>query len=97
VPSRRINSLYAIEHLDHPYALTGHAALGATVDGAFVLNKKQRSRISEAWSDSRARSSPNSRSSNPTGRQHAPARRPRLERESRVRTGERERDLGLEF
>ena len=34
---RRINSLYAAEHLDHAYALTGHAAQGATVDRAFVL------------------------------------------------------------
>ena len=34
---RRINSLYAVEHLDHAYALTGHAAQGATVDRAFVL------------------------------------------------------------
>jgi hypothetical protein len=34
---RRINSLYALEHLDDAYALTGHAAQGATADRAFVL------------------------------------------------------------
>ena len=34
---RRINSVYTPEHLDHAYALTGHAAQGATVDRAFVL------------------------------------------------------------
>lgn len=34
---RRLNSRYAVEHLDHAYALTGHAAQGATVDRAFVL------------------------------------------------------------
>jgi conjugative relaxase-like TrwC/TraI family protein len=34
---RRINSLYAVEHLDHAYALTGHAAQSATFDRAFVL------------------------------------------------------------
>ena len=33
----RINGHYAAEHLDHAYALTGHAAQGATVDRAFVL------------------------------------------------------------
>jgi len=34
---RRIDAHYAVEHLDHAYALTGHAAQGATVDRAFVL------------------------------------------------------------
>jgi ATP-dependent exoDNAse (exonuclease V) alpha subunit len=34
---RRIPLDYAAEHLDHAYALTGHAAQGATVDRAFVL------------------------------------------------------------
>ncbi|CAN5717143.1 MobF family relaxase [soil metagenome] len=34
---RRINVHYAAEHLDHAYALTGHAAQAATVDRAFVL------------------------------------------------------------
>ena len=34
---KRINPLYAVEHLDHAYALTGHAAQGATFDRAFVL------------------------------------------------------------
>ena len=34
---RPINSLYALEHLDHAYALTGHAAQGTTIDRAFVL------------------------------------------------------------
>ncbi len=32
-----ISSLYAAEHLNHAYALTGHASQGATVDRAFVL------------------------------------------------------------
>jgi hypothetical protein len=34
---RRINVHYGTEHLDHAFALTGHAAQGATVDRAFVL------------------------------------------------------------
>ncbi|MDQ3090212.1 MAG: relaxase domain-containing protein [Actinomycetota bacterium] len=34
---RRINAQYAAGHLNHAYALTGHAAQGATVDRAFVL------------------------------------------------------------
>ena len=34
---KRINPSYAVEHFDHAYALTGHAAQGATVDNAFVL------------------------------------------------------------
>jgi conjugative relaxase-like TrwC/TraI family protein len=34
---KSINARYAAEHLDHAYALTGHAAQGATVDRAFVL------------------------------------------------------------
>lgn len=34
---RRIPLDYATQHLDHAYALTGHAAQGATVDRAFVL------------------------------------------------------------
>ncbi len=33
----RIKAHYAVEHLDHAYALTGHAAQGATVNHAFVL------------------------------------------------------------
>ena len=32
---------YAAEHLEHGYALTGHAAQGATVDRAFVLLRDQ--------------------------------------------------------
>ena len=32
-----VSARYAAEHLDHAYALTGHAAQGATVDRAFVL------------------------------------------------------------
>jgi conjugative relaxase-like TrwC/TraI family protein len=35
--SRQLPSAYAAEHLDHAYALTGHAAQGATVDHAYVL------------------------------------------------------------
>lgn len=32
---------YAVDHLDHGYALTGHAAQGATVERAFVLFRGQ--------------------------------------------------------
>ncbi len=35
--SRRLPSAYTAEHLDHAYALTGHAAQGATLDHAYVL------------------------------------------------------------
>jgi AAA domain-containing protein/TrwC relaxase len=35
--SRELPSAYAAEHLDHAYALTGHAAQGATLDHAYVL------------------------------------------------------------
>jgi conjugative relaxase-like TrwC/TraI family protein len=34
---RRINAHYAAGHVTHAYALTGHAAQGATVDRAYVL------------------------------------------------------------
>ncbi|MGH3072076.1 MAG: MobF family relaxase [Gaiellaceae bacterium] len=34
---RRINADYAAGHVTHAYALTGHAAQGATVDRAYVL------------------------------------------------------------
>jgi conjugative relaxase-like TrwC/TraI family protein len=34
---RTIDGRYAAEHLEHSYALTGHAAQGATVERAFVL------------------------------------------------------------
>jgi conjugative relaxase-like TrwC/TraI family protein len=34
---RRLSAAYAEKHLDHGYALTGHAAQGATVERAFVL------------------------------------------------------------
>jgi conjugative relaxase-like TrwC/TraI family protein len=34
---RSVDRTYAAEHLDHGYALTGHAAQGATVGRAFVL------------------------------------------------------------
>jgi hypothetical protein len=35
--TRPLPLAYAVEHLDHAYALTGHAAQGATVERAFVL------------------------------------------------------------
>ena len=38
---RRLPLNYAAEHLDHGYALTGHAAQGATVDRAYVLLRDQ--------------------------------------------------------
>ncbi|HLA14396.1 MAG TPA: hypothetical protein VJZ25_05175 [Gemmatimonadaceae bacterium] len=38
---RRIGARYAAQQLDHAYALTGHAAQGATVDRAFVLLSDQ--------------------------------------------------------
>jgi conjugative relaxase-like TrwC/TraI family protein len=34
---RSLDTAYACEHLEHAYALTGHAAQGATVERAFVL------------------------------------------------------------
>ena len=34
---RRIPLAYAVEHVEHGYALTGHAAQGATAERAFVL------------------------------------------------------------
>jgi conjugative relaxase-like TrwC/TraI family protein len=34
---RSVHAAYAAEHLEHAYALTGHAAQGATVERAFVL------------------------------------------------------------
>ena len=37
---RRLPFGYAAEHLDHGYALTGHAAQGATVERAFVLLRR---------------------------------------------------------
>lgn len=36
-PVREVPTSYAAEHLDHGYALTGHAAQGLTIDLAFVL------------------------------------------------------------
>ena len=36
-PSRQLPERYVAEHLEHGYALTGHAAQGATADRAFVL------------------------------------------------------------
>jgi conjugative relaxase-like TrwC/TraI family protein len=36
-PMRQLPLRYAAEHLEHGYALTGHAAQGLTVDRAFVL------------------------------------------------------------
>ena len=36
-PSREVPSAYAAEHLEHAYALTGHAAQGATLNHAHVL------------------------------------------------------------
>jgi hypothetical protein len=36
-PLRKLPAAYVVEHLDHGYALTGHAAQGATVRRAFVL------------------------------------------------------------
>ena len=36
-PIRQVPASYAAEHLEHGYALTGHAAQGASVERAFVL------------------------------------------------------------
>ena len=36
-PIRQVPAHYATEHLEHGYALTGHAAQGASVERAFVL------------------------------------------------------------
>lgn len=36
-PIRRVPAHYAAEHLEHGYALTGHAAQGASVERAFML------------------------------------------------------------
>ena len=36
-PIRQVPARYAAEHLEHGYALTGHAAQGASVERAFVL------------------------------------------------------------
>ena len=36
-PIRQVLARYAAEHLEHGYALTGHAAQGLTIDRAFVL------------------------------------------------------------
>jgi conjugative relaxase-like TrwC/TraI family protein len=38
---RSVDHRYAAEHLEHGYALTGHAAQGATVERAFVLFPEQ--------------------------------------------------------
>ncbi len=35
--TRLVSSAYAVDHLEHGYALTGHAAQGATLKRAFVL------------------------------------------------------------
>jgi ATP-dependent exoDNAse (exonuclease V) alpha subunit len=35
--TRRVPLSYAVTHVDHGYAFTGHAAQGATVDRTFVL------------------------------------------------------------
>jgi conjugative relaxase-like TrwC/TraI family protein len=40
-PSRQLPERYAAEHLEHGYALTGHAAQGASVERAFVLVRAQ--------------------------------------------------------
>ena len=40
-PSRQLPARYAAEHLEHGYALTGHAAQGASVERAFVLVRAQ--------------------------------------------------------
>jgi hypothetical protein len=40
-PARQLPARYAAEHLEHGYALTGHAAQGASVERAFVLVRAQ--------------------------------------------------------